>query len=87
MLHTIIDVREPAEYSEGHAAGAINIPLSTMPDNTAALNTLAKDAKIVVYCRSGARASAAESALQTLGFTNVINGISQDQVTATYGLV
>jgi len=27
----VIDVRRPAEFAEGHAAGSINIPLDEMP--------------------------------------------------------
>ena len=30
--YTLIDVREPAEYEEGHIPGAVLIPLSELPD-------------------------------------------------------
>ena len=28
---TVIDVRSPAEFSSGHVAGSINIPLGILP--------------------------------------------------------
>ena len=30
--YTLIDVREPEEYEEGHIPGAVLIPLSELPD-------------------------------------------------------
>lgn len=64
----IVDVREPAEYAEGHIPGSVNIPLRTL---TANLNMIPTDRPVVVTCASGLRASYATTALQLLGFTNV----------------
>jgi rhodanese-related sulfurtransferase/DNA-binding transcriptional ArsR family regulator len=44
----VIDVRPAAEYSAGHIAGALGIPLRDLPDR---LDRLPRDAEIVAYCR------------------------------------
>jgi rhodanese-related sulfurtransferase len=64
----IVDVREPAEYAEGHIPGSVNIPLRTL---TANLNMIPTDKPVVITCASGLRASYATTALQLLGFSNV----------------
>ncbi|MCB0033311.1 MAG: rhodanese-like domain-containing protein, partial [Anaerolineales bacterium] len=64
----LIDVREEAEYAEGHIPNAINIPLRTLTENLAAIPT---DMPVVVYCASGHRAAMATSALHMLGYSNV----------------
>lgn len=75
----IIDVREPEEYAAGHYEGAINMPLSTIQNNSQ-LNSVDKKTPLVVYCRSGARSQMAQQYLQSSGFANVINGINQDNI-------
>ena len=47
-LVTVIDVRPPEEYTAGHVAGALNIPLSELEDR---LKELDKSREIVAYCR------------------------------------
>ncbi len=76
MGRTVIDVREPDEFSAGHYKGAINIPLSTIPDNPK-LKEIDKDATVVCYCRSGGRSQSAIQILKSHGFTNLSNGINQ----------
>jgi len=44
----VIDVRPPAEYDAGHIAGAVNIPLDSLPER---LSKLPHDQEIVAYCR------------------------------------
>jgi rhodanese-related sulfurtransferase len=63
----VVDVREVAEYDEGHIPGSINIPLRTLAQN---LDKLPTDRPIVTTCQSGFRASQAASALQMLGYDN-----------------
>ena len=63
----VIDVREVAEYEEGHIPGAINIPLRTIAQN---LEQIPTDQPVVVYCQSGFRAGMAVSSLQMLGYDN-----------------
>ncbi len=65
---TLIDVREEAEYAEGHIPGAINIPLRTLAQN---LDLIPSDTPAVVYCASGHRAGTALAALKMLGYENV----------------
>ncbi len=81
---TIIDVREPYEYVSGHAEGAINIPLSQMTPHSPLLKNVAKDSEIIVYCRSGARANSCIEVLKQVGYSNIINGISAENVVEKY---
>ncbi|WP_293813801.1 rhodanese-like domain-containing protein [uncultured Aquitalea sp.] len=79
----IIDVREPAEYASGHVAGAINIPLSVLPEHVADLKRLSKP--LVVYCRSGARSGMARKMLVDAGVEDVINGKNASTVSRILG--
>ena len=68
----ILDVRTPTEFAEGHVNGAINIPVQSLQQES--LETIAtKERPIVVYCRSGARASSARQTLTSWGYKNVFN--------------
>lgn len=75
-----IDVREPTEFASDHLEGAINIPVSTIAENSLQLKNIDRDTHIVVYCRSGARAENAKMQLQQLGYVDVVNGINQDEI-------
>jgi len=68
----LVDVRTEEEYNQGHISGSVLIPLDQLPDK-AETELANKDAKIIVYCRSGARSSAAAQTLADLGYTNVYN--------------
>lgn len=66
----LIDVREPHETEIATLNGDL-IPLGTVPDNT---EKVAKDKKVVVYCRSGARSGQAVQFLQQkLGKDDIYN--------------
>lgn len=67
----ILDVREQDEYDGGHIPGAVLLPVSTIDEDTAVAVIPAKDATVLVYCRSGNRSKTASSALAELGYTNV----------------
>lgn len=75
----VIDVREPDEYVSGHIPGAINIPLSTVPDNIQKM-TIAPVVHLV--CQAGGRSGRAcdflESQDEASGttFINVAGGTS-----------
>ena len=84
MNQIIIDVREPNEFQLSHVAGAINIPASSFLAGRPAILGVAKDTPIVVYCRSGSRASGAKKILEDLGYTKITNGVNQSQVEALY---
>ena len=69
---TALDVREPHEYDGplGHIAGAQLHPLGRLP---ASLRETAKDARLLLVCRSGKRSQRACEMLQALGFEQVAN--------------
>jgi rhodanese-related sulfurtransferase len=60
---TVIDVREPQEFSDGAIAGAINVPLGRIQQQgLAALRNAGVDtdaATLLLVCRSGARSGSA----------------------------
>jgi rhodanese-related sulfurtransferase len=68
----LLDVREPAEYSEVHASNTKLIPLGQLDSRLQEL-AVHKDQPIVVMCRSGRRSARAVSMLQEAGFTQVSN--------------
>lgn len=47
-LVTVIDVRPPEEYAQGHIAGALNVPLDQLRRQ---LRQLPRDREVVAYCR------------------------------------
>ena len=65
----VLDVREPNEYAAAHIPGSINIPRgllefsiwSLIPD---------RNEKILVYCKTGARAALAAKTLNELGYAH-----------------
>lgn len=64
----LIDVREQAEYNEGHIPGITLIPMGEISNRLA---EIPKDKTVVVTCRSGNRSSQVASYLQQQGFTNI----------------
>lgn len=79
-----IDVRSGADFDASHVLGAINIPLVEIGAEHPKLNGLDRDAVIVVYCAAGGRAEMAKNKLESLGFTNVTNGINKREIEAKY---
>lgn len=84
MHHIIIDVREPEEYAKGHVKGAINIPPSQLLNGAVELADTPRDTTLILYCVSGSRSAVAKNILTSMGFTDVINGINQRNVTEKY---
>lgn len=79
-LNLIVDVREPAEYHEGHLPRAVNIPrgileLRADPTSSTADPELSSDrsARILVYCTKGpgARSLLAAQTLRGMGYDRV----------------
>ena len=66
----LIDVRTPAEFSEGHIAGAKNI---NFKDSTfiQQVEVLDKDQPVYLYCRSGNRSSQAAEQMKEAGFKKI----------------
>ena len=72
MGATIIDVRSPQEYREGHLNGAISIPdYQIRRSITRQISN--KEQLIVVYCSTGHRSQEAQRILENVGYTNVYN--------------
>lgn len=69
---TIIDVRSPQEYMEGHIDGAISIPDYKIKGEIQKY-IKDKDKIIVLYCSTGHRSQNAQKILERLGYTNVYN--------------
>jgi phage shock protein E len=67
---TILDVRTPEEYAEGHLPSALNVDFYA-EDFTAHLESLPREAPYAIYCRSGNRSGKALEQMRTLGFTDV----------------
>jgi rhodanese-related sulfurtransferase/rubrerythrin len=67
---TILDVRQPKEYENGHISGAKLIP---MPDLTQRLHEIDPQKHTVVYCAIGGRSRMASQMLAGRGFNKVYN--------------
>lgn len=64
----ILDVRRPAEFSEGHLAGAINLDWLDEENFMKGLESLDKSRTYYIYCRSGRRSAAAAEKMKEAGF-------------------
>ncbi|MEO6839071.1 MAG: rhodanese-like domain-containing protein [Ginsengibacter sp.] len=69
---TVLDVRKPTEFADGHVKDAINIPLAEMID-VAQIAQLEEDQNIYIHCGSGYRSVIASSLLKRQGFHNLRN--------------
>jgi rhodanese-related sulfurtransferase len=73
----VLDVREPAEWAEGHLPGALLVPRG-MLEAKADLEYANREPRladrsqpIIVHCASAARSAMAADVLQQMGFKNV----------------
>ncbi|EST35261.1 hypothetical protein N566_17770 [Streptomycetaceae bacterium MP113-05] len=64
---TVLDVRSPQEYAQGHVPGAVNVTLEELLSAPAAAGTDG----VHVVCQSGHRSAEAVRALQEAGVTAV----------------
>lgn len=69
----LVDVREPDEFEEVRAEGAVLVPLGEVPER---LSELPRDRALLLICRSGARSLRAAEYLATQGYevANVAGG-------------
>ena len=68
--YTIIDVRTPEEYAEGHIQGALNINVKSESFVTE-IENLSKSDTLLVYCRSGRRSLYAAQVMVSFGFQQI----------------
>ena len=73
----LLDIREPVEW-EHHIAGAVQVPrglLEFVADPASPRHNAELDParRVIVYCRSGARAALAAVTLKGMGYENVAN--------------
>jgi phage shock protein E len=70
--NVILDVRTPAEFSDGHIAGALNLDVNAadFPEKAASLD---KNKIYLVHCASGVRSVKACQKLAKLDFPNLYN--------------
>ena len=66
----MIDVREPGEFSAGHAPNAKNIPLAQFGKRIGELEKF-KNRPAVVVCQTGGRAHTATALLKKAGFAEI----------------
>ena len=68
----LVDVRSPGEFAAGSVKGAINIPLSDLPD-AMAKHCPDKHRVLLLHCASGGRSGMAAMKLRSAGYTRVFN--------------
>jgi len=68
----LIDVREESEYAAGHLPGAVHMSRGVIEARLSLSPQLHRpDARLVVYCRTDARAVMVAASLQDMGYTQV----------------
>jgi len=77
----VLDIRQRAEYLDGHIPGAVHVELGDIPKSAARI----PDEPTVVMCGHGERAMGAASLLEAAGHHDlvVLDGGPQDWVEAT----
>lgn len=65
---TVIDVREPAEWTTGHVPGALLVPLGRLRE---AIPSLPRTREVIAICEAGIRSCTAASILAASGFPGV----------------
>ena len=68
----VLDVRTPAEVRAGHLPGAVNMDYFGGPFE-AQIQTLPKNAPVLLYCRTGNRSEAAQETLRTVGVRHILH--------------
>ena len=80
--YAYLDVRSVPEFAAGHPTGAYNVPLLNMgpggmvdnPEFLAVVEkNFARDARLVVGCKSGGRSARAAGLLERAGYTNLVD--------------
>ena len=66
----LVDVRTPEEFAAGHLQGAALVDFKSA-DFEAEIGKLPREAKVLIYCRSGHRSGLAMQRMRALGFRDV----------------
>ena len=66
----LLDIRDSKDYSSGHIAGAVSMPVSSIDARIGELESH-KDKPVVLVCKMGQHASATGRKFKALGFENV----------------
>ena len=66
----VLDIREAEDFAAGHLPRARHIPLSQLSNRVEEIGKY-KDKTVIVTCRNGSRAGAANRVLKKAGFKNV----------------
>lgn len=69
---TLVDVRTPQEYAQGHIPGALSLPLDRL-SAMAQKKLPDKDKPVIVYCLSGRRSAQAVMILTQMGYKDIRN--------------
>lgn len=84
---TIIDTRSADEYSKGHIAGAVSIPLSELKTNLKKIEKF-KAKPLVLVCAKGQESLKLASQLKTQGYhVHVLGGGIQSWISAELPIV
>lgn len=75
--YTLVDVRSPEEFAEGHIASAINIPHEQILADPSLLTKYTHQ-PVVIYCRSGSRAGKVTDRLQQQQSTDNLYHLTGD---------
>jgi molybdopterin/thiamine biosynthesis adenylyltransferase/rhodanese-related sulfurtransferase len=68
----LVDVREPAEWSEGHIHGAVLVPRGSIEERIGSV-VPDRSRPVALYCASGRRSALAARTLHDLGYTDVVS--------------
>ncbi len=66
---TVIDVRTPEEYRQGHIPGSISVPLDTIKD----LEAVSYEGNVVLYCTAGVRSKKASKMFAAKGLVDLMD--------------
>jgi glyoxylase-like metal-dependent hydrolase (beta-lactamase superfamily II)/rhodanese-related sulfurtransferase len=66
----LLDVREPEEYAQGHAPGAVNLPQAELATR---LDEVPQDRPVQIICQSGYRSLRSAQFLAQMGYRNLAN--------------
>lgn len=69
---TVLDVRTPSEFSDGHIDGAKNIDFNA-PGFETEVGKLDREKTYLVHCAAGGRSTRSLTVLQRLGFKSVVH--------------